>query len=143
MELGTFGAVMAFALQVVSQSAEFYETVCDRAKGPRLKEVLKALQDGANRDRATMEQTRRENVTEMILEPIAGLRQEDYMATVDESILGSDTAIVKTALLLEGRDQRFFEVSAAKLPLPEVARLFRKVAKRREENLAKLRALTE
>jgi len=143
MELGTFGAVMAFALQVVNQSAEFYETVCDRAKGPRLKEVLKALQDGANRDRATMEQTRRENVTEMILEPIAGIRQEDYMAKVDESILGSDTAIVKTALLLEGRDQRFFDASAAKLPLPEVARLFRKVAKRREENLAKLRALTE
>jgi len=143
MELGTFGAVMAFALQVVSQSAEFYETVCDRAKGPRLKEVLKALQDGANRDRATMEQTRRENVTEMILEPIAGLRREDYMAKVDESILGSDTAIVKTALLLEGRDQRFFDASAAKLPLPEVARLFRKVGKRREENLAKLRALTE
>ena len=143
MELGTFGAVMAFALQVVSQSAEFYETVCDRAKGPELKEVLKALQDGANRDRATMEQTRRENVTEMILEPIAGLRREDYMATVDESVPGSDAAIVKTALLLEGRDQRFFQDSAAKLPLPEVARVFRKVAKRREENLAKLRALTE
>lgn len=143
MEMGTFGAVMAFALQVVSQSVEFYETVCDRAKGAALKEVLKALQDGANRDRATIEQTRRENVTEMILEPIAGLRQEDYLATVDESILGSDTAIVKTALFLEGRDQRFFEASAAKLPLPEVARLFRKVAKRREENLAKLHAFTE
>jgi hypothetical protein len=143
MELGTFGAVMAFALQVVNQSAVFYESVCDRAKGPELKEVLKVLQDGANRDRATMEQTRREYVTEMILEPIAGLRQEDYVATVDESILGSDAAIVKTALLLEGRDQRFFDASAAKLPLPEVARLFRKVAKRREENLAKLHALTE
>jgi hypothetical protein len=143
MELGTFGAVMAFASQVVTQSAGFYETVCDRATGPELKEVLKALRDGAHRDRATMEQARRENVTEMILEPIAGLRREDHVATVDESILGSDAAIVKTALLLEGRDQRFFEVSAAKLPLPEVARLFRKVAKRREENLAKLHAFTE
>ena len=143
MELGTFGAVMAFASQVVTQSAEFYETVCDRAKGPDLKEVLKALQDGAKKDRATMEQTRRENVTEMILEPIAGLRREDFLATVDVSVLGSDAAIVKTALLLEERDQRFFRDSSAKLPLPEVARLFRKAAKRREGNLAKLRALTE
>ena len=37
-----------------------------------------------------MEQTRREYVTEMILEPIAGLRQEDYVATVDEWAPGSD-----------------------------------------------------
>src|SRR3972149_6890483 len=80
MELGTFGAVRAFASQAVTQSAEFYETARERAKGPELKDVLKSLQDGANRDRATMEQTRRENVTEMILEPIAGLRREEYEA---------------------------------------------------------------
>jgi hypothetical protein len=142
MELGTFGAVMGFALQVVTQSAEFYETVGDRAKGPELKEVLKALQDGANRDRATMEQTRRENVTEMILEPIAGLRPEEYEVRIGEVAPEADAEILKTALLLEERDQRFFRDASAKLPLPEVARLFRKVAKRREENLAKLHALT-
>jgi hypothetical protein len=142
MELGTFGAVMAFASQVVTQSAAFYETVGDRAKGPELREVLKALQDGANRDRATMEQARRENVTEMILEPIAGLRREEYEVRIGEVAPQADPEILKTALLLEERDQRFFQDSSAKLPLPEVARLFRKVAKRRVENLAKLRSLT-
>lgn len=142
MELGTFGAVMAFASQLVTQSAEFYETVGDRARGPELKEVLKALQDGANRDRATMEQARRENVTEMILEPIVGLRREEYEARIGEVAPEADPEILKMALLLEERDQRFFRDSSAKLPLPEVARLFRKLAKRREENLAKLHALT-
>ena len=143
MELGTFGAVMAFASEIVTQSAEFYGDACGRSEGAELKQLLTALRDGAIKDGAALEQTRRENVTEMILEPIAGLRRDDYMATVEEAAPGSDAAIVKTALVLERRDQRFFEISAAKLPLPEVARLLRKMAKRREENLAKLRGLAE
>ena len=142
MELGTFGAVMAFASQAVTQSAEFYETARERAKGPELKDVLKSLQDGANRDRATMEQTRRENVTEMILEPIAGLRREEYEVRLSEMAPEADAEILKTALLLEERDQRWFRDSSAKLPLPEVARLFRKVARRKEGTILKLRALT-
>jgi len=142
MELGTFGAVMAFASQAVTQSAEFYETARERAKGPELKDVLKSLQDGANRDRATMEQTRRENVTEMILEPIAGLRREEYEVRLSEVAPEADAEILKTALLLEERDQRWFRDSSAKLPLPEVARLFRKVARRKEGTILKLRALT-
>ena len=142
MELGTFGAVMAFASQAVTQSAEFYETARERAKGPELKDVLKSLQDGANRDRATMEQTRRENVTEMILEPIAGLRREEYEVRLSEMAPEADAEILKTALLLEERDQRWFRDSSAKLRLPEVARIFRKVARRKEETILKLRAFT-
>jgi len=142
MELGTFGAVMAFASQAVTQSAEFYETARERAKGPELKDVLKSLQDGANRDRATMEQTRRENVTEMILEPIAGLRREEYEVRLSEMAPEADAEILKTALLLEERDQRWFRDSSAKLRLPEVARIFRKVARRKEETILRLRALT-
>jgi hypothetical protein len=142
MELGTFGAVMAFASQVVTQSAEFYEAACNRALGPELKEVLKALQDGARKDCATMERTRRESVTEMILEPIAGLRREEYEVSVGEVAPGADAEILKTALLLEERDQRFFRDLSARLPLPEVARILRKVAVRKEETIIKLRALT-
>lgn len=142
MELGTFGAVMGFASQVVTQSAQFYETALDRARGLELKEALKGLWAGANRDRATMEQARRENVTEMILEPIAGLRMEDYEVEVGAIADSGDTEILKKALLLEERDRRFFEDSAGKLPIPEVARVFRKVAKRKAENLVRLRVLT-
>lgn len=141
MELGTFGAVMGFASQVVTQSGEFYEAAIGLAKGTELKAVLRSLWEGGKKDRATMEQTRRENVTEMILEPIAGLRQEEYDVTVEKPAPGADAEILKTALLLEERDQRFFRDSSAKLPLPEVARVFRKVARRKEENLNELRAL--
>ncbi|MEW6568922.1 MAG: hypothetical protein AB1449_12310 [Chloroflexota bacterium] len=132
---------MGFASQVVSQSARFYETACNRAEGAELKRVLKVLWDEALIDEATMEQARREYVTEMILEPIAGLRREDYEVRMEDLTPGTDAEALKTALLLEERDQRFFQDSAARLPLPEVARLFRKAARRKGENVAKLRAL--
>jgi hypothetical protein len=143
MELGTFGAVLGFASDVLGQSAEFYGSASDRAKASELKQILAELQDRAKKDRAAMEQARREYVTEMILEPIAGLHREEYEVALGDLAQGVDSEILKSALLLEERDQRFFRDSSAKLPLPEVARLFRKVATRRLENLAKLRALTE
>src|SRR3972149_5107456 len=122
MELGTFGAVMAFASQAVTQSAEFYETARARAKGPELKDVLKSLQDGANRARAAREQPLGENVTKMPLEPIAGLRREEYEVRLSEVAPEADAEILKTALLLEERGQRWFRDSSAEVPLPEVAR---------------------
>lgn len=142
MELGTFGAVMAFASEVVAQSVAFYESACSVAKGSDLQAVLRSLSDEGRRDQATIEQARRENVTEMILEPIAGLRQQEYRVDAVGPEAGSDAAISRTALLLAERDHRFFTDSSAKLPLPEVARIFRRVAHRKEREVARLRALT-
>ena len=143
MELGTFGAVMGFALQAVTQSAEFFETASDLAEGSELRDVLRSLADRGRKDRARMEQTRRENVTEMILEPITGLYQEEYELTVKELAPGADAEILKMALLLEERDQRFFRDSSAALHRPEVARIFRKVAEMKGKNLITLRALAD
>lgn len=139
MELGTFGAVMGFASQLVMQSATFYETAVNTVKDSGLAAVLRSLFEDGKRDCAMMEQTRRENVTEMILEPIAGLAKEDYEINVNKSEVAAE--ILKTALLLEERDQRFFKDSASKMPLPEVARVFRKMAQKKEKNLIKLRTL--
>ncbi len=137
MELGTFGAVMGFAAQLVTQSADFYATASAAAKNAELKTVLQALAADAQKDVATMEQTRRENVTEMILEPIAGLVREDYEIVLKTS--GADAEIVKTALRLEERDQRFFREASARVPLPEVAHVFRRIAQRKEKNVSRLR----
>jgi len=141
MQLGTFGAVMGFASQVVRQSADFYESAADLARAPQLKEALQSLGERARKDAITMEQTRRENVTEMILEPITGLEQEEYDVKVGKLAPEADAEILSVALALEEREQRFFRDSSVKLPLPEVARVFRKVVQRKEENLARLRAL--
>ena len=141
MELGTFGAVMGFASQLVAQLREFCETACSLAADAELKAALRSLSAEAAKDGVAMEQARRENVTEMILEPIAGLSQERYQVTLTKLASGADAGILEMALRLLERDQRFFQESSSKLPLPEVARTLRKVAQRRERGLLGLRAL--
>ena len=141
MELGTFGAVMAFASQLTTQLAEFCEAASLAATGTELKTVLQSLSTEAKRDGTAMEQARRENVTEMILEPIAGLSQEPYLVAPAALTPGADHEILKMALVFVDRDQKFFQAAASRLPLPEVARALRRVAQRREKDLLRLRTL--
>jgi hypothetical protein len=89
-----------------------------------------------------MERTRRENVTEMILEPIAGLDRSDYEIEMKEMDHSSDADLLKTALVLEERAQRFFSDVSGKVPLPEVGRIFRKAAQKKEKSLARLNSIT-
>ena len=141
MSLGTFGAVMGFASEMVRRSMQFYRSGVEKAKDPILKEALQLLCQEESRNCSLLEQTRRENVTEMILEPITGLKPEDYEMAIGLSPDGGDEELFKAALVMEERERRFFQDSSQKIPLPEVARVFRKAARKKEENLAKLKSL--
>jgi hypothetical protein len=140
MTLTTFGAIMSFALERVGYSVNIYKSMVQKAKDSVLKETLQLLLDEEIRNYALMEQTRRENVTEMILEPITGLQQEDYRIEVTLSDQPKDVDLLKVAIVLEEKEQNFFNDSSAKVPLPEVARTFRRIAQKKEKNLAKLKA---
>ena len=76
MTLSTFGAIMGFAAEMVQQTETLYKTMVQKAKNPLLREALQVLLEEERKNYSLMERTRRENVTEMILEPIAGLDAE-------------------------------------------------------------------
>ena len=141
MALTTFGAIMGFAAEITGQTGEIYKTLAQKAKDLTLREVLHTLSVEGEKSRSLMEKTRRENVTEMILEPITGIHQEDY--EVDPKVVDSmeDTDLLRASLILEEREKKFFNDASVKVPLPEVARVFRKMAQKKEENLAKLQSL--
>jgi hypothetical protein len=84
---------------------------------------------------------RSEHVTEMILEPITGLFRKEYEVHLNQADLKDDAGLLRTALTLEAREKIFFEEASAKVPLPEVARIFKKIARKKEENLTKLQGL--
>ena len=140
MALSTFGAIMGFASEMIGSALDIYKIAIGKAIDPNLKETLQALLKEEEKNYSLMEQTRRENVTEMILEPITGLRQEDYEMDVKLSDHTKDVDLLKVALALEEKEKKFFIDSSAKVPLPEVARIFRKVVKKKEENLSKLKS---
>ena len=142
MELGTFGAIMGFAVQMLQQTETFYNVMMQKTRDPVLREAFEILSKEEGKTRSLIERTRRENVTEMILEPITGLDQDDYeikMEAIDQS---RDADLLKTALILEERAQRYFSDVSGKVPLPEVGRIFRKVAQKKEKSLANLKNIS-
>jgi rubrerythrin len=140
MALSTFGAIMGFAAEMAGQTKVTYEALSEKAKDAALKEVLQQLAVEEGKTHSLMERTRREHVTEMILEPITGLYKKDYEVDLERLEQKDDADVLKVALMLEEREKRFFEDASAKVPLPEVARIFRKISRKKEETLERLRA---
>ena len=141
MALTTFGAVMGFAAEMAGKDEETYNTLIPKATDPGVKDVLEVLSEEQKKNYSLMVKTRRENVTEMILEPVTGLRPEDYEIDLKVPGPAEDASILKAALRIEEREKRFFEDASSRIPLPEVGRIFRRVAKKKEENLKKLQGL--
>jgi hypothetical protein len=141
MTLSTFGAIMGFAAEMAGKAGETYQSLSEKARDPVLRSTLKELAGEAAKNQSLMEKTRRENVTEMILEPISGLHGEDYEVDLKGLSQAEDTDLLKIALLLEERGNRFFRDASAKVPLPEVARIFRKAGQKKEDYLVKLQSL--
>ena len=141
MSLSTFGAIMGFAAEMVQQTEALYKTMVQKAKDPILSEALQVLLEEEGKNYSLMERTRRENVTEMILEPVTGLQREDYEIDLKMTDQMRDADLLKAALAFEERERRFFSEVSNKVPLPEVGRIFRKVAQKKERSLAKLKTL--
>jgi rubrerythrin len=141
MALSTFGAIMGFAAKIIEQTKETYETLVEKARNPVLRETLQAFSGEEAKNYSLMEKTRRENVTEMILEHVTGLHQEDYEINLKMSDPMEDVEVVRAVIILEEREKKFFLDAAAKISFPEVARIFRKIAQKKEGNLAKLQIL--
>lgn len=135
MALTTFGAIMGFAAEMTEEAARTYETLLQKAKHPALREAFQSLMSEAKKNQSLMEQTRRENVTEMILEPIDGFDREAYRLLLNLSNAMEDRELLRTALLLEEREKKFFLDASSKVPLPEVARFFRKMGQRKDKHL--------
>jgi len=122
MELGTFGAIMGFALVCEQRAAAFYG---DAARGA-MAGYCEELAAGSRKRVERVERARREGVSEMILESIAGLDSDDYQ--MDLKAEADETDRLRQAVSLEKTCARFYRDAAAKLPIREVARLFRRLA---------------
>ncbi len=132
MELGTFGAIFRFALDMEEQAAEYYETPLQGQSA----EVFKELAKGTQKRLKRLERARREGVAEMILESITGLDGDNYQIELDTADR------VQQAITLENASARFYRDAAAKMPIKEIVRLFGRLAKENEQRKAKLENIT-
>jgi hypothetical protein len=122
MELGTFGAILGFAMDLEEQVVRFYERAAEGDPGGAFADRARSGRKRLQR----LERARRELISEMILESITGLDGDDYAICLD---LGDDAAtLLCQAEDLEATCARFYRDAAAKMPIRGVVRLFERLA---------------
>ena len=132
MELGTFGAVLKFALELEERAATFYEA---GARGG-LAEVFGDLARGSRKRVRRLEQARRELVNEMILESITGLDEEEYRVELNAG--AEEPERLRQARALEETAARFYRDAASRMPIREVVRLFERLARENDKRRVRL-----
>ena len=126
MQLGTFGAILRFAMELESQAAAFYEAAAQDNLADSFHEMARISRKRLNR----LQRARREGVVEMILESIEGLDSSSYQV---ELTADADTGQrLQQAVALEETTSRFYQDAAAKMPIQEIVRLFQQLA---DENM--------
>ena len=70
MPLENFGSILNFAEELELQDLGFYKTLVDNPACADHKPMFEAFAAAIDKNVKTVQRTRRENVTEMILEPI-------------------------------------------------------------------------
>lgn len=109
-ELNTFGAVMAFAIQMEADLRTYYETAGNHER---------AL--AAEKRQVKLERIRRENVLEITLEPIEGLNKAQYaLGLTDVSVAGQQ--------VVEQRIAQFYLDAAPRMNVLAVQRAFDRLA---------------
>ncbi|MHA1551781.1 MAG: hypothetical protein ACTSUP_02110 [Candidatus Heimdallarchaeaceae archaeon] len=79
MSLETLGATIKFALNQETILLEFFQSIQQYKKNENLKEVIDKLAQLSTKNLKRLKRIRRENTTEMILEPIKGLEKSRFI----------------------------------------------------------------
>jgi rubrerythrin len=135
MDLATFGAILSFAIDIEGQAAQFYETATP------LHDQFSNLASVCQKNGKQLERIRRENVAEMILEPITGFESDDYTPDFALPADASPASAAAQAAQVETTFERFYEVAAEKLPIKEVSRRLEKMARQHRQSHVDLTAL--
>jgi rubrerythrin len=136
MPLANFGAILNFARELEEQDRDFYSALSRRPEFEDVRGLLDDFTAGAATHIKDIDRTRRENVTEMILEPIRDFSRDAFCLDSPDpgSLALSD--FFREAGKRESRARDFCLAAAEKLKsLSEVSRAFARLAAKRERKL--------
>jgi rubrerythrin len=139
MPLQNFGSILNFAEELESLDQKFYAAAAANPNCAAYKALFSELETEAARNVATVQRIRRENVTEMILEPIKDFTRAPFCEECEGAATLSAADVLKTASRLEARAERYYSESAEKIKaLTEVSRALKSLGKIRKARQAKL-----
>ncbi len=142
MPLENFGSILNFAENLECQDQEFYEKVAVNPACADYKSAFEELAADVRKNIKTVQRARRENVTEMILEPIKDFMRARFCEACQGAESMSATEVLETAHRLETRAENYYNEASEKIKaLPEVARTLKRLGKKRKAHLVKLTTL--
>ena len=142
MPLINFGSILNFAEELEKQDEAFYTAAAANPAFAAQKDVFEQFLKDIRKNINNVQRTRRENVTEMILEKINDFTRAPYCEEVDPAAAKSIDDILDSARCLERRAERYYTDAAVKLKaLSEVSRALKTIGKKHTAHLKKLDTL--
>lgn len=132
MQLGTFGAILSFSIELETQAADYYEAAFEIGIDP----IYSKMAKGARKRVKRLERTRRELVAEMILESITGLDDDNY--SINPKSSSNPDVLLSGALTIENNARQFYKDAEVKMPIKEVSRIFNRLARENDRNITQL-----
>ncbi len=139
MPLTNFGSILNFAEKLETRDQDFYNDIAENPVCAGHRQMFMQFAADAKKNCQAILRTRRENITEMILEPIENFTRapfDDDFPMADNFSTGD---ALTNALHRETRAEGYYREASNKLKaLPEVARALKQIAKKRAAHKKKL-----
>lgn len=113
--LNTFGAILTYAIELETRLRDYYQAAGNSTRAAE-----------ADKRRTNLERVRRENVTEIKLEPIEGLDEANYALNLDDTSSTGQPTVERTAA-------RFYADVAPKINVREAQRALERCGRQHEE----------
>ncbi|TFG31191.1 hypothetical protein EU527_13015 [Candidatus Thorarchaeota archaeon] len=130
MELGTAGSILSYALDLEAKATEFYQKSIEGNISADVKEAFEENNQRHRKIAKTLDRMRKENVTEMILEPVHDFESDDFVIEI--------THIQSTVVVAKKIEQTILEylrASAEKVAfLPQMKEMLEDLASRIMKN---------
>jgi len=142
MPLENFGSILNFAEELELQDLGFYKTLAENPACADHQHLFTELAAAIEKNVKAVQRTRRENVTEMILEPIKDFIRAPFCEECEGAGSMSASEALAAARRLEDRAIRYYTEAAAKIKAqPEVARALKTIGKKHAAHFARLQEL--
>ena len=142
MPLINFGSILNFAEEIETQNRDFYTAIAQNPECVECHDLFAQFVREAKKNIQNVQRTRRENVSEMILEQIRDFTRAPFCESYEGADAMNAQQAIATALQLEDRAVRYYGEAAKKLKaMSEVSRALKILGKKHTGRCKKLKEL--